>query len=191
MSEIGVKAGGHERAAVLSPEWVPVGEFIVGIGDPESSDVRALLDEHLAFANQHSPPEDVHALDFTGLLAENMSFFIIREDGELVAIGALKQLDEFHAELKSMHTAEVARGRGVGRVMVDHLVVIARDRGCRRVSLETGSMTAFAPARALYASVGFEVCEPFAGYGPSPNSVFMTVELGGPPTVRQSGRHEP
>jgi len=77
-----------------------------------------------------------------------------------------------------MHTAEAARRRGAGRAMLDHLVGIARSRGCSRVSLETGTKAAFAPARALYASAGFETCEPFAEYGPSPNSVCMTLELG-------------
>ncbi len=154
-----------------------MGEFVVRMDDPESPDVRALLGKHVAFAKEHSPPEDVHALDITGLLAENVSFFSIREDGQLLGVGALKQLDEFHAEVKSMHTAVEARGRGVGRAMVDHLVDVARARGCQRVSLETGSMAAFAPARALYASAGFETCEPFAEYGPSPNSVCMTLEL--------------
>jgi putative acetyltransferase len=154
-----------------------MGEFVVGIDDPESGEVRALLAKHLAFARQHSPPEDVHALDSTGLLAENVSFFSIREDGELVGVGALKQLDELHAEIKSMHTAEAARRRGVGRAMLDHLVGIARARGFRRVSLETGSMAAFTPARALYASAGFQACAPFAEYGPSPNSICMTLEL--------------
>jgi putative acetyltransferase len=154
-----------------------MGTFVVGIDDPESADVRALLDKHLSFARDHSPPEDVHALDIPGLLAENVSFFSIREAGALVAVGALKQLDEFHAEVKSMHTAEGVRGRGVGRAMVDHLIAVARARGCRRISLETGSMAAFAPARALYASAGFALCQPFADYRLSPNSVCMTLEL--------------
>lgn len=153
-----------------------MGKFVVGIDDPRSAEVRALLDKHLAFATKHGPPEDMHALDITGLLAENVSFFSIREDGELLGVGALKQIDEFHAEVKSMHSAEEARGRGVGRAMVDHLVNVARARGCRRVSLETGSMAAFSPARALYASAGFQICEPFGEYGLSPNSVFMTLD---------------
>lgn len=151
--------------------------FIVGVDHPESAGVRALLDRHLAFATEHSPPEDVHALDIQGLLAENVSFFSIREHGLLLGIGALKQLDRIHAEIKSMHTADEARGRGVGRAMIDHLLDVARARGCLRVSLETGSMAAFAPARALYASAGFATCEAFGEYGPSPNSVFMTLEL--------------
>ena len=61
--------------------------------------------------------------------------------------------------------------------MVDHLIGVARDRGLRRVSLETGSMDAFAPARALYARAGFLPCKPFGDYQPSTNSTFMTLEL--------------
>ena len=38
-------------------------------------------------------------------------------------------------------------------------------------------MEAFAPARALYASVGFVPCGPFGDYRESPNSDFMTVQL--------------
>ena len=76
-----------------------------------------------------------------------------------------------------MHTAEVARRRGVARAMVDHLVGIAHARGYRRVSIETGSTPVFAPARALYASAGFEPCGPFGDYQLSPNSAYMTLEL--------------
>jgi putative acetyltransferase len=154
-----------------------MGELIAGMDSPRSVDVQELLAVHLAFANEHSPPEDVHALDVTGLLEESVSFFSIREDGRLLGVGAINQLDESHGELKSIHTAETARGRGVGRAMVDHLVAIARARGYRRVSLETGSMAAFTPSRALYAAAGFEVCEPFADYRSSPYSVCMTLDL--------------
>ena len=154
-----------------------MGEYVVGPDHPESTDVQALLEVHRVVMQHHGPPEDVHALDVTGLLAENVSFYSIRVNGALLGIGALKQLDAVHAELKSMHTAEAARGRGVGRAMLDHLMGTARARGCSRVSLETGSMAAFAPARSLYASAGFEICEPFGEYGPSPNSVCMTLRL--------------
>jgi putative acetyltransferase len=144
---------------------------------PEVADVRALLEAHLAFANEHSPPEDVHALDVTGLLAPNVSFFSARSEGLLLGVGALKRLDAEHAEIKSMHTAAVSRGTGVGRAMVEHLLATARESGCARVSLETGSMDAFIPARSLYRSIGFQACEPFAEYVPSRNSVCMTLLL--------------
>jgi putative acetyltransferase len=154
---------------------VPEGD--ISIDDPRADDIRALLQRHLAFANTHSPPEDVHALDVDGLVDASVTFFSFRINGELLGVGALKQLDEGHAEVKSMHTAEEARGRGIGRSMLDHLIGVARDRGFRQVSLETGSMQAFAPARSLYASAGFRLCGPFGDYAPSPNSTFMTLSL--------------
>ena len=156
---------------------MPEGE--ISLDDPRAPDVRALLERHLAFANEHSPPEDVHALDLTGLLEGDVSFFSFRLNRELLGIGALKPLDEYHAELKSMHTTEAVRGRGIGRAMVEHLLGVARARGIRRVSLETGTMAAFAPARSLYARMGFEPCEAFGDYRPSPNSTYMTLWLDG------------
>ena len=152
-------------------------QFLVTPDDPTAPDVRALLDRHLAFARTHSPPEDVHALEVEGLAAGDVSFFSVREDGVLLGIGALRHLDAEHAEIKSMHTAEAARGRGVGRAMLRHLLQLARTLGYRRVSLETGTMAPFAPARALYTSAGFTVCPPFGEYWASPNSVCMTLLL--------------
>ena len=111
--------------------------------DPRSADVRALLQRHLAFAHTHTPDEHAYALDIDALLGPAITFFSFRAGGELLAVGALKQLDDTHGEIKSMHTAEAARGRGIGRAMVGHLVSVARDRSMRRVSLETGTMAAF------------------------------------------------
>lgn len=154
---------------------MPEGE--IAIDDPRAEDVRRLLERHLAFANEHSPREDVHALGVDGLVDPAVTFFGFRRDGELLGVGALKELDPRHAELKSMHTAEAARGEGLGRAMADHLVAVGRDRGYERVSLETGAQPAFAPARWLYARAGFTPCGPFGDYGPSANSVFMTLAL--------------
>ena len=149
----------------------------IGPEDPRSPDVVALLTRHLEFAGEHSPPEDVHALDVVRLTGEAITFVAAREDGHLLGVGAVKRLDEEHAELKSMHTAVEARGRGVARAILSHLIALATERGYRRVSLETGSMEAFAPARALYASAGFTECPPFGDYDPSRHSTFMTLAL--------------
>ncbi|MFL5846094.1 MAG: GNAT family N-acetyltransferase [Solirubrobacteraceae bacterium] len=150
---------------------------VIAVDDPRAADVRALLERHLAFAASHSPPEDVHALDVERLVDPAITFFSFRDDDELLGVGALKELGDGHAELKSMHTAEAARGRGVGRAIAAHLLAEARSRGLTRVSLETGTMEAFAAARALYASLGFEPCPPFADYPNSRNSVCMTLAL--------------
>lgn len=150
---------------------------VIAEEDPRAADVRALLAAHLAFAQEQSPREDVHALDVDGLLDPQVTFYSCRADGRLLAIGALRQIDAEHAEIKSMHTASAARGQGLGRAMLAHLIAVARSRGYRRLSLETGTMAAFAPARALYAAAGFAACEPFGPYGNSPNSTCMTLSL--------------
>ena len=149
----------------------------IAIDDPQAEDVRELLERHLAFTSSHSPPEDCHALDVDGLLDPAVTFFSFRAQGALLAVGALKQLDALHGELKSMHTAEAARRRGIGRAMVEHLIAVARDRGLQRLSLETGSTPAFAPGRALYERAGFTPCAAFGEYSPSQNSTFMTLSL--------------
>jgi putative acetyltransferase len=155
--------------------------------DPLADDVRELLERHLAYAKATTAPEDVHALEVEALLDPSVTFFSFRADGELLGVAALQHLDDEHAEIKSMHTAEAARGRGVGRAMVDHLVGVARESGYRRVSIETGAGPAFAAARRLYASASFAPCGPFADYGPSPNSAYMTLSLDGPGPTGPSG----
>ena len=150
---------------------------VIAPEDPRSDDVRALLESHLTLMRATTPPEDVHALDIDGLCSPSISFFGYRTGAELLAVGALRQLDGEHGELKSMHTSAAARGRGIGAAMVTHLLGVARAKGLSRVSLETGSMEAFAPARSLYARFGFAECGPFGDYRASPNSFFMTLGL--------------
>jgi putative acetyltransferase len=149
----------------------------IAVDDPNAEDVRELLRRHREFAEANTPPEDVHALDADRLADPAVTFFSYRRDGELLAVGALKQLDGRHAELKSMHTAATARGHGIGRAMVEHLIGVARDHGYGRVSLETGSTQAFAPARSLYLQAGFTKCEPFGDYAPGRGNTFMTLAL--------------
>jgi putative acetyltransferase len=157
----------------------------IAVDDPRTPDVRALLERHLQFARAQTPPEHSFALDLDGLLDPAITMFSFRAHGSLLAIGAIKRLGPHHAEIKSMHTAEAARGRGIGRAMLAHLLGAARARGFRQVSLETGTTAAFAPARALYHSAGFVPCGPFADYQPSKDNLFMTLGLG---AVQSTGR---
>jgi putative acetyltransferase len=150
---------------------------LIAIDDPRDPDVQALLERHMEFALGQTPPEHSYALDVDGLLDPAITLFSARGHGRLLGIGAIKRLGPHDAEIKSMHTAEAARGRGIGRAVLAHLLEVARARGFRRVSLETGTTAAFAPARALYQSAGFVACGPFGGYQPSDDNLFMTLEL--------------
>lgn len=139
--------------------------------------VQTLLREHLEHMRAISPPESVHALDLDDLRAPGVTFWSMWDDDVLVGCGALKELDATHGEVKSMRTSVTHRGRGVARAVLAHLVVEARSRGYRRLSLETGSTEAFHPARRLYVGAGFITCGPFGDYAEDPHSVFMTVAL--------------
>jgi putative acetyltransferase len=145
--------------------------------DLTGSEVAALLEDHLREMNLHSPPESVHALDLDALRKPEITFWSVWDRDELVGCGALKQVDAHHAEIKSMRTAPSHRGKGIAKKMLEHILSEAESRGITRLSLETGSMAAFDPARRLYSGFGFVYCDPFADYKEDPNSVFMTREL--------------
>ena len=146
-------------------------------GDLSDPRIIDLLQVHLAHARAHSPPCSTHALDLGGLHAPEVSFWAAWEDETLAGVGALLELAPDYGEVKSMHTAAPMRGRGVGAAMLIHLIGEARRRGYSRLSLETGSMDYFAPARALYRRYGFCEREPFGAYVDDPNSTFMSLDL--------------
>jgi len=149
----------------------------IRLGGLEDPAVIGLLEEHLQSMAVHSPPESIHALDLAGLQRPEMTFWSVWQDGGLLGCGALKELDARHGEIKSMRTAAAHLRKGVARRLMVHLIDEARRRSYERLSLETGSMEAFAAARNLYASFGFQECEPFGEYVLDPYSVFMTREL--------------
>ena len=149
----------------------------IELDDLSRPEVHALLREHLDDMYDLSPPEDVHALDLTGLRAPDVTFWTVWDNGVLLGCGALKEITPAHGEVKSMRTPKALRRRGAGRAILEHIIGEARARGYNRLSLETGSQEAFRPAHQLYESFGFVYCGPFADYDPSPNSVFMTLEL--------------
>jgi putative acetyltransferase len=149
----------------------------IRLDDLQGPEIAALLAEHLRDMYATSPPESVHALDLAALRAPGISFWTIWDGKQLAGCGALKQLDAEHAEIKSMRTALGFLRRGVATQLLQFMLDEARRRGYRRLSLETGSMAYFAPARALYVKFGFIECEPFSDYQPDPNSTFMTRTL--------------
>jgi putative acetyltransferase len=151
--------------------------MLIRVDDLAGPEIRALLEEHLRNMHQLSPPESVHALDIAALRKPEITFWTAWAQEELLGCGALKALDSRHGEVKSMRTVSSKRRAGVGRAMLEHIVAEARVRSYARLSLETGSMEAFTPARRLYESFGFTYCAPFADYSEDPNSLFMTCAL--------------
>jgi putative acetyltransferase len=149
----------------------------IEIDNLSKPDIVELIREHLRSAALHSPPQSIHALDVDGLRDPAITFWSARDGGELMGCGALKELSKAHGEIKSMRTATAHQRKGVAARLLQHILNEAMRRGYERVSLETGTMEVFAPARELYRRFGFEPCPPFAQYFEDPYSVCMTKVL--------------
>lgn len=155
----------------------PEAGFDIRIGDLSDPRIIALLETHLDGARANSPACSVHALDLSGLQGSAMTFWAMWDGETVVGMGALKQLDLTHGEVKSMHTLRAVRGRGAATQMLGHIIAEARARGYGRLSLETGATAYFHPAHALYRRHGFEVCPPFGPYVADGFSLCMTRNL--------------
>lgn len=149
----------------------------IEIDDLSRPAIHALLNEHLQNMYAIGPPESVHALDLDGLRKPDITFWSAWEGSVLLGVGALKELDPTHGEVKSMRTAKPHLRKGVGRAILTHIIGVARARRYQRLSLETGSKEPFKPAQRFYENFGFEYCAPFDDYVDDPNSVFMTLRL--------------
>ena len=150
----------------------------IEVDDITRPQVLALLGEHLSNMFEITPPEKVFALDATQLLAPDVTFWTVWDNGTLLGCGALKELSPTHGEVKSMRTPKAMRRQGAGRAVLVHIIDVAIRRGYTTLSLETGSQEDFLPAQALYRSFGFEFCGPFGTYQDNSNSVFMSLQLG-------------
>lgn len=151
--------------------------MIIRVDDLNGPEIAAFLEEHIRDMRSITPPESKHALDLDGLRRPEITFWTAWAGDRLVGCCALKQLNSVHGEVKSMRVARELRASGIGSALVAHVIDEAGSRRYERLSLETGSMPFFEPARRLYRRHGFEPCGPFAGYKPDPNSVFMTLAL--------------
>jgi putative acetyltransferase len=153
------------------------GGIAIARESPTGPELALLFARHSAAMQAETPPCSVHMLDAGRLADPLIAFFVLRDAGRPVGMGAWKRIAPGHAELKSMHVLAEMRGRGLAWMMLGHLLADAAAAGMRRASLETGVQPGFAAARALYARAGFAPCGPFDGYGPDLNSVFMTRTL--------------
>ena len=147
-------------------------------GGLEQAAVADLLRLHLAGMAELSPPGSVHALDLSGLRAPDVSFWAAWDGSDVLGCGALKALGDDEGEIKSMRTAPAHLRKGVAAALLEHIIAVARQRSYRRLSLETGTGPAFAPAHAFYRRFGFTDCVAFGEYpADDPFSRFMSRAL--------------
>lgn len=151
--------------------------FEIKLDDLTGNQIIALLEEHIADMQEASPPESKHALDLEGLKSPSVKFWTIWDNESLAGCAAYKKLDDSQVEIKSMRTAANYKNKGVASQLLTHLIEDAKRNGYQKLSLETGSMDYFKPARSLYEKHGFKYCPPFSDYVEDPNSQFMSIGL--------------
>ncbi|NRA61781.1 MAG: GNAT family N-acetyltransferase [Psychrobium sp.] len=152
-------------------------QIIIKQGGLDNSQVIALLRQHQQAMLDQSPQESVHTLDLSSLHSPEMTFIAAWFGDKLAGCGAIKQLDQTSGEIKSMRTSDDFLQQGVAANILQHLLVLAQQKGFHRVSLETGTAPQFFAAHRLYQRHGFEECAPFADYKLDPHSLFMRKYL--------------
>jgi putative acetyltransferase len=149
----------------------------IKVDDLTGKEIAEFLEQHISDMRAISPPESNHALDLNGLRKPEITFWSVWHENSLAGCGAIKELNASHAEIKSMRTATEYRNKGVATMLLRHIIDEAKSRNYRQLSLETGSMEFFEPARQLYLKFGFVYCQPFWNYQEDSNSVFMTKQV--------------
>jgi len=142
--------------------------------DPKTQD---LLRIHLAGMHANSPPGHVFALDLSGLKRPDVTVWSAWEGEAICGIGALRQLGPSLGEVKSMRTHPDHLRKGVGRLLLDHIIKTAVARGFRQLSLETGRGPAFDAAVTLYRKRGFVEGGAFGDYVKSDFNQFFHMQL--------------
>jgi|TARA_B110000967_G_C18832317_1_gene534751 putative acetyltransferase len=147
-------------------------------GNFDNPEVHELLVKHFIELRSVSPEGSAHVLDIVGLKDPTIKFWSLWEEDQLIGVGALKFLDKGHGEFKSIRVNEKFRNKKNGNKIINHLIIEARKLNVKKLSLETGAGEFFLPARELFLSCGFKVCEPFSHYKDDINSVYMTLLIG-------------
>ena len=147
-------------------------------GNFDNAKVNEMLVKHFIELRSVSPEGSAHVLDIKGLKDPTIKFWSLWEDNELMGSGALKFIEKKHGEFKSIRVNDKFRKRGNGLKVVNHLIYEAKKLNIKKLSLETGAGTFFAPARKLFNQCGFKVCKPFSHYKEDVNSVYMSMLIG-------------
>jgi putative acetyltransferase len=155
--------------------------YTVRTDDLTGDEPRALLALHLSGMHANSPPGNVFALDLSALQTPDITVWTAWKDTQIASIGALKELSPAHGEIKSMRTHPGFLGQGAGAAILDHIIAVARKRGYRQLSLETGTGPAFDAAIRLYERRGFLPGDAFADYPQTHFNQFLHLELADPP----------
>lgn len=148
--------------------------IIIEPTSPRAPGTQDLLEQSHALMLSLFSPDACHFLDLEALEADNIHLFAAREGDTILGTGALA-VKNGYGEVKSMFTADAARGKGVGAALMRQIEDTAREQNLPVLKLETGDV--LHAAHRLYERHGFTYCGPFADYEDIPESIFMEKQL--------------
>ena len=129
--------------------------------DPVALELLAAMEAWVTENFGPATPDRTSTVTADEMAPPDGAFVVLYEDGEPVAGGGLRRLGEEVAEIKRMFVVPAARGRGIGRRVLDELEAVAGELGYRRLRLDTAqSMTT---AMALYRAAGYRDIEDYNG----------------------------
>lgn len=146
----------------------------IAIERADQPDVSALLLQSRELMAALYPPESRHGLELAAYEQAEVTLFVARAGGIAVGCGAFQRHGDGSAEVKSMFVIPEARGRGVGRAILE-TIEAALPEEVLALRLETGIKQA--AAIRLYEAAGFRRRGPFGSYRDDPLSVFMEKAL--------------
>ena len=149
-------------------------DITIQIERADQPDVTALLLQARALLAGLYPPESCHGLDLDAYATPEVTLFVARAGGIAVGCGALQRHGDGSAEVKSMFVIPEARGRGLGRAILE-TIEAALPGHVAALRLETGIKQE--AAIRLYEAAGFCRRGPFGSYRDDPLSVFMEKPL--------------
>jgi ribosomal protein S18 acetylase RimI-like enzyme len=142
---------------------------------PDTPDAVALIGELDAHLGALYAVESRHGFSVEKLLRDGVQFFVARDDGRPAGCGGVLLVGREYAEIKRMYVRPEFRGRRIGRLMLDHLIEHARQRGFTTIRLETGIHQQ--EALGLYEGRGFRKIPPFGPYRDDPVSLCYELRL--------------
>ena len=150
-------------------------QFVLGL--ISNANVVQLLQQHSHDMYATSPADSVHTLDIQALSQPDIRFWTLWDGDHLAGCGALKRLDKYHGEIKSMRTHPDFLRMGIAGKVLEHIITVAQSRSYKRLCLETGSGEAFDAALGLYRKRAFIPCDAFGEYEKSEFNQFFALDL--------------
>ncbi len=153
--------------------------ILIRRADPACPKILPLIEGNQSHGAVATDASSDHTFGVEALCHPEVRFFAAFEGERALGCGAFKALGNGSAEVKSVYVAQTARGRGVARILMDHLANQAQQEGFSALVLETGSALCpeYDAARSLYENLGYTYCPPIEGYDADPMSVFMRLSF--------------